>query len=625
MNQYHPLFPVYVLILCGLLALSSNLPAQPSPTALPTPDFVELNGFVQDNLVIPIENYAEALISISNKQVVIDGYWEFKDETGQVLQQPIILSQPGDLTNKLLIALRRPGRSEVRVTENGKETVYAIRVDARFEENNIEKELESAIVSFVNDPGLKVQVLPPQAALVGANLNRAFGEETASEIMAPRGEAAGNATSDIAIAEDFRPTIILSGEVKNDLVMAKAESIARAYTSNVVNLLSVANPLQLRINIKVIQATLNKDTNIGIQHRGAATDVDGLAIRDGLGMIFNSTAPFFETGAANILPIFGNLEGGSTTYRTQVNLRDLGVDFKVLQEPTLTVLNGQAAEFLVGQEISVPIGFTIDNGVVTQQFAQRQIGVSLRITPIVEEEEMFRPDADTGGIPVSSISAQQSRRERGEDGNNIDHLSSIDENGIVRLFVQPSITALQGFDRNGFAQINTNRLETRVAMKHGESLVIGGLFDDSMRKTMEKTPFLSDIPILGELFKNRINGGRRNELIFVLTPEVLGIDQVNQKGNIKGRLQNVNKMLFDEGLQTKPTRISANDVFVREADAVQFISTGAGQPIRIEASDYNEVLQGSSEQMQNSDQNDSTAPAFQQSEIELTPRPTEQE
>ncbi len=602
----------------GLAQINSTRAAQSSVR--------ELEGFVEDNLVIPVENFENAIIRISNKQVVIDGFWEFKDEAGQVLQVPLILSQPSDLTDKLLLALRRPGSAVVSVTENGKETLYNINVQSRFEENNIEKELESAIKKFVNDPGLIVKVLPPQAALVGANINRAFGEQTASEILAPRGEAAGTATGEITGASDFRPTIILEGEVKNDLVAAKAESIARAYTNNVVNLMSITNPMQIRINIKVIQATLTKNSNIGVQHRGAANDVDGRAINDGIGMIFTSTAPFFETGNANTLPIFGDMAAGSGAYRTQVNLRQSDVDFEVLQEPTLTVLNGQPAEFLVGQTLFVPTGFTIESGVVRQTFSERNIGVSLRITPIIEEEEVFRPDAETGGIPVSSISAQRGNRERGQEGNNIDILNSIDENGIVRLFVQPEISSLQGFDPNGFAQINTSRIETRVAIRHGDSLVIGGLFNDQMRNNMEKTPFLSSIPILGEIFKNRNKSGTKNELIFVLTPTVLGIDDANQKGNIKGRMKEVNKLLLSEQLQSKPTRISANDVMVRPTTDVAFISTSP-EPMILDQSMIEQIReQTQAEGMQTvapADAGPEAMPVFQDSGIELTPRAVE--
>jgi len=625
-----------------LLAIFMAFPPQVSSQMGTEKEENTLNGFVGDNLIVPIKDYQNALIQISNKQVVIDGYWEFKDETGQVLENPIILSQPGGVTDKLLLALRRPGSAEVAVTENGEMTVYNVEVEARFEENNIEKELESAIKKFVNDPDLKVTVLPPQAALVGANLNRAFGEETASEILAPRGETAGTATEDIAGADDFRPTIVLEGEVANDLVAAKAENIARAYTSNVINLISIRNPLQIKINVKVIQVTQNRDSNIGLQHRGASVDVDGNPINDGLGLIFTSTAPFFET--TDDVPIFGDLFNAigdgrtSTTYNTQVNLRDIGLEAEILQEPTLTVMNGQPAEFLVGQSVFVPTGFTIDEGIVTQLFDERELGVSLRITPLIQEEEVFRPDAETGGIPVSSINIQKSQRERGEEGDNNDFTTTIDENGTVRLFVQPTISSISGFDDNGFVQIDTNRVETRVAIRHNESLVIGGLFDREERNTTENVPFLSQIPVLGELFKNRVRDNEKTELIFVLTPQVIGIEDLNEKGRIVGREKRTNEILLEEGLQTKPTRISANEIRVRPTDDVMFISTSDQEPIRLDQATYERMLEESKQQMdgqsnaENENENEDApnvvdeettatpSPGFQEGGIPLTPR-----
>ncbi|MEM6821870.1 MAG: hypothetical protein AAF558_08035 [Verrucomicrobiota bacterium] len=545
----------------------------------------ERRGFVQDNLVIDIGNYQDALIRISNKQVVIDGYWEFKDETGQVLEEPIILSQPAGLNDKLLLALRRPGSADVVVTEGGQSITYKVVVDARFEENTIEKELESAITQFVGDAGVKVTVLPPQASLVGANLNRSFGQETASEILAPRGETAGSASGELVGADDFRPTIMLEGEVATDSIAMKAESIARAYTNNVINMLSIKNPMQIRINIKVIQVTQTLDSRIGVQHSFADNNplggTGGPTSPTGLGLAFNSTAPFFETGNSSALPIFGTpvstLSGGN--YQTNVNLAKLGVDIEVLQEPTLTVLNGQAAEFIVGQSVFVPTGFTIEDGVVTQLFEERELGISLRITPLIEEEEVFREDAQTGGIPVSTINVQKAGSERDDANDNSDNIiTTIDSNGVMRFFIQPQITSLAGFDTNGFAQIDTNRVETRVAIRHNESLVLGGLFDREKRKQLEEVPFISKIPILGELFKDRLTDNEVSELIFVLTPRIVNLWDVEQKGTIYGREDRMNELLVEEGLQAKPTRISANDVRVRGSS----INYGPGGPLPVE-------------------------------------------
>ncbi len=594
------------------------------------PDGNQLTGFVQDNLVIPVGDYQEAVIRISNKQVMIDGYWEFKDETGQVLDRPIILSQPGGLTDKLLLALRRPGSSTVTVIENGQEKVYEVNVEARFEENNIEKELESAIKKFVSDPGLIVTVLPPQAALVGANLNRAFGEDTASEILAPRGETAGSATTDIAGASDFRPTILLSGEVANDLVAAKAESIARAYTTNVVNYISIRDPLQVRLNVKIIRLTYTKSTNIGVTHTSGA----GTNQNPGFALGFQSSAPFFETGANDNLPIFGALTP-TPNINTTVNLNGVDTEAELLQEPTLTVLNGQPAVVSIGQSIAIPGQVTVDGiGNAVQEFERINVGVSLRMTPIVQEEETDRPNAE-GLIAWDNISTQSSGQSRLADGGNeqIQTINTISENGTVRMVIQPSVTSIDPSSTGAVANgtfngaIDTSYVETRVAIKSGEALVLGGLFNNISSQTLLKIPFLSDIPLIGELFKDRDKSDSKSELVFVVTPKVLGIDDKEEKADINPRLDRMKEIAYQEGMTVKPTRISSNDVMVRGNDTDYIFieaSEAMGAPKASEASEETDpMLKFLPAGFENSQPNEEIKPASgEQTSYELAPRST---
>ncbi|MDD5260637.1 MAG: hypothetical protein PHD76_02210 [Methylacidiphilales bacterium] len=528
----------------------------------------EFSGYVQENITIPVNDFRTAVVKIDNKAVAIDGYWEFKDEAGQVLKTPVILSQPADITAQMVVALRSPGEAIVTVTEDGKTKHYKINSNARFKANSIEKEVEEAIRIFVNDPGLKVRVLPPQASLVGANLSRAFGDDTASDIVAPRGQTAGNAASSLLGADDFRPTIILEGEVENDIVVTKAVNIAHAYTKNLVNLLSVRNPLQVKIAVKVVEVTHNMDSHIGLQHRSAASKVDAAASGGGstagFALGFSSAAPFFETGGNGNIPIFGaNLP---TNINTTVNLSELNATATLLQEPTLTVLNGQPAMFLVGQTVSVPTSVSFDaNHNPIQSFAQQNIGIELLVNPLVKEEETYRPDA-AGLIPWGNITQQENKQPRSNPGPSFNQVTNtISENGIVQLGVQPSISSL-GPDVNGVSSFNRNAVETRVAIKHGESLVIGGLFDDQTRKNLESIPFISKIPILGELFKDRSKDKKRNELIFVLTPTILGLKDLDNAKDYNPRSQTMRDILTDEGvlpMVAKPTRISAAEVLPR--------------------------------------------------------------
>lgn len=69
--------------------------------------------------------------------------------------------------------------------------------------------------------------------------------------------------------------------------------------------------------------------------------------------------------------------------------------------------------------------------------------------------------------------------------------------------------------------INTKRIETQTLLANGETLVIGGIYEQDFVDTTVKTPFLGDIPLLGNLFKKRTKTDNRTELLIFLTPRLI--------------------------------------------------------------------------------------------------------
>ena len=69
-------------------------------------------------------------------------------------------------------------------------------------------------------------------------------------------------------------------------------------------------------------------------------------------------------------------------------------------------------------------------------------------------------------------------------------------------------------------KITSRTADTTVRMRDGETLVIGGLINEEEQKRLQKVPFLSNIPLLGELFKNRTTSKTKTEVIMILTPHL---------------------------------------------------------------------------------------------------------
>lgn len=148
-----------------------------------------------------------------------------------------------------------------------------------------------------------------------------------------------------------------------------------------------------------------------------------------------------------------------------------------LTSPNLTALSGETSTFLAGGEIPL----LVSQGLGQVSVEYKPYGVSLAYTPTVLSD------------------------------------------GRISLRVKPEVSAITsaGAITVGSTQIpalTTRRAETTVELGSGESIVIAGLLQNSHDNSIDKTPGLGDVPVLGALFRS--NGFRRNEteLVIVITP-----------------------------------------------------------------------------------------------------------
>lgn len=74
---------------------------------------------------------------------------------------------------------------------------------------------------------------------------------------------------------------------------------------------------------------------------------------------------------------------------------------------------------------------------------------------------------------------------------------------------------------NGVPAINTNRVETKVLVDNGETAVLGGIFEETTTKSVDKVPFFGDLPLFGRLFKRTLDSTDKNELLIFISPKLL--------------------------------------------------------------------------------------------------------
>lgn len=153
---------------------------------------------------------------------------------------------------------------------------------------------------------------------------------------------------------------------------------------------------------------------------------------------------------------------------------------RVLAEPSLVTLSGQSANFLAGGEIPIPL--SQGNGSVSIEY--KPYGVGLTVSPTVLDDQRI----------VLKVAPESSE---------LDYANAV----TLQSVAVPAIT--------------TRRADTTVELGDGESFVIGGLVSQSTVSSVNRVPLLSQIPVLGTLFKRQEFSRKERELVIVVTPRLV--------------------------------------------------------------------------------------------------------
>jgi pilus assembly protein CpaC len=282
--------------------------------------------------------------------------------------------------------------------------------------------------------------------------------------------------------------IVLTGEAKDPGVVEDARRLAMRYVpkdGEVINRIKVLGSNQIQIRVRFAEVARDVDKRFGINWES----MGNLG-----GFVFGvaSGVPVIENGA-NLLnmnrPVTGNSMNGilgvsHVGQKFNINgiIDALAQDglVTVLAEPNLTAMSGETASFLAGGEFPVPV----PQSQTTVSIEWKEYGVSLAFTPTLIGENRInlhvRPE-------VSQLT----------------DIGSVELNDIV----VPALT--------------TRRADTTIELASGQSFAIGGLLNNSQNHSIEKYPFLGDVPILGPLFRSTRFQNNETELVIIITPYIV--------------------------------------------------------------------------------------------------------
>lgn len=265
-------------------------------------------------------------------------------------------------------------------------------------------------------------------------------------------------------------------------------------------------PQQVMIEAKVIEVSLGKEFELGVEWSyastkkpGSSTDIlgvgktkeeispIGIGVEGEIDKKVKNPLTMGEEGTGVSLPrTLGGAGGGSISFgiitdtsRLLAMISALATkeQAKVLASPKVATLNNKEARILIGGKVPYTKSEVTAAGVAEKSIEFFEIGIKLTVTPTINAEKR------------------------------------------ITLKVRPEVTGVQ---KTGQGLGTTIReTETTVLVGDGETMVIGGLIEERDSEVIERVPGLGDIPVIGEFFKHRYQEKTRSELLVFLTPRII--------------------------------------------------------------------------------------------------------
>jgi pilus assembly protein CpaC len=297
--------------------------------------------------------------------------------------------------------------------------------------------------------------------------------------------------SDIQI-DGLGDGVMLSGSVSNPIEAQQAGDLAARLvggTDKVVNSIAIRgrDQVMLKVTVAEVSRTLIKQLGIDL----TANLNYGTSV-----VAFNNSNPFTAFGRSlagnSIATGLGNLtSAGVPSVTATIRAMESAGVIRTLAEPNLTAISGESATFIAGGEFPVPAGYSCDpvTHVCNTQISFKKFGISLNFTPVVLAEGRISLRVMT---EVSELSNDNSFTLVQSQGN---------------ALTVPSI--------------RTRRAETTLEIPSGGAMAMAGLIQEQTKQAINGLPGLSQLPILGTLFRSRDFVNNQTELMVLVTPYIV--------------------------------------------------------------------------------------------------------
>jgi general secretion pathway protein D len=309
--------------------------------------------------------------------------------------------------------------------------------------------------------------------------------------------------------------ITIQPSLENNSIVIRARAEVQADLAALIAELDQRRP-QVLIEAAIVEVSGDISEQLGVQLGfGAATPPGGFAATS-----FSAAGPSLD-GILTLLgvPAAAATSGGlsiglSRQDKFGLLLQALGQSSKanLLSTPSITTLDNQAAEIIVGQNVPFRTGSFDRGGDGSNAFTtieRQDVGITMRVVPRVNQGD------------------------------------------VIQLDISQEVSSLVATAVAGAADLITNRrsIQTTVLADNGGTIVLGGLITDDRQSTRSEVPGLGRVPVIGGLFRSRAESNRRQTLFVFLRATILrdGADAAQVSSDRFQRLRAIEALPVDQG------------------------------------------------------------------------------
>ena len=326
---------------------------------------------------------------------------------------------------------------------------------------------------------------------------------------------------------EYEGLVRISGDPSTNALIVNASAQDYATLRQVILQLDVRRR-QVYIEAIIMEVRLETNRALGIELQGAAGTGNGVLIgRTNFGNINGAltnpaTLPGLIAAAASNQTI--RLPDGTVVPAQAVLLTaaEGNSDVNILSAPNILTTDNQEAEIVVGQNVPFIASTSTSEtnlGNTFNQIERRDVGITLRITPQISEGGMVRLQV-------------------------FEEVSALVFNALVNASTLGPVTTIRS-------------ATTSVVVRDKQTVVIGGLIADGTDNRENSVPFISEIPVIGNLFRSTTGKREKINLLMFLTPHIIRNAREHRDKSIEER-DKLKSFMEEQGIRYRKRKILDN-------------------------------------------------------------------